>query len=93
MKLKDWRKGRKLTMEAAGEILGLSQASLSRIEAGKQWPDRPTMERIQTATDGAVAPNDFIHEPSEVGPPATPEPLNATPAQDFDFRAPRKGAA
>lgn len=63
MKLKDWRKDQHLTMAEAGTLLGLSQPSLSRIEAGKQWPDRPTMERIQEVTKGAVTPNDFIPMP------------------------------
>lgn len=62
MKLKAWRKTKKLSMEKAKAVLGLSQPSISRIERGLQWPDKDTMQQIMDRTDGAVTPNDFVHD-------------------------------
>lgn len=59
MKLKDWRHANELTMSQAAQRLGVSQATISRLEGGKQRPDWPTMEAIAAITNGAVTPNDF----------------------------------
>lgn len=45
-------------------MLNLSQSSISRIETGKQWPDRETVEAVRALTDGAVTANDFLPEES-----------------------------
>lgn len=71
MKLSEWRKKHDLTMVQAAERLGLSQASISRIEAGEQWPDRKTVEKIMAATDGEVGPNDLIANGKD-SPPSEP---------------------
>lgn len=68
MKLRDWRKKRNLTMAEAVDILGLSQPSISRIETGKQWPDKQTMQQIMDRTDGEVTPNDFVIDDDETPP-------------------------
>lgn len=60
MNLKTWRKSKKLTQAAAGELLGLSQPSLARIEAGEQWPTPETISLIETGTKGAVTANDIL---------------------------------
>lgn len=62
MKLKAWRKKHNLSMEKAKAVLGLSQPSISRIERGRQWPDKETMQQILDRTDGEVTPNDFVHD-------------------------------
>jgi transcriptional regulator with XRE-family HTH domain len=62
MKLRDWRKAENMTGAELAPLLGLSQGSLSKIETGKQWPDRETMERIVAVSDGAVTANDFLSE-------------------------------
>lgn len=61
MNLKDWRKQNGLSMERAAEILDLSQSTISRIEAGKQWPDKATVLKIVELTDGLVTANDFVN--------------------------------
>jgi transcriptional regulator with XRE-family HTH domain len=60
MTLTEWRSKEGLTMTQAAELLGLTQPTISRIEAGKQWPDKDTMTAIIERTGGAVTPNDFI---------------------------------
>lgn len=60
MDLKSWRKDRKLTQAAAGEILGLSQPTLAKIEAGDQWPQPDTIALIVDGTEGAVTANDIL---------------------------------
>lgn len=65
MRLREWRKLRGLTMVEAGELLELSQPSISRIERGLTWPDRATMERIAERTNGAVTANDLVQEAAE----------------------------
>ncbi len=40
-----------------------TEATLSRLVAGKQWPTRKLAERIRQATDGTVTPNDFAAAP------------------------------
>lgn len=61
MDLRDWRKSKmKITQAAAGELLGLSQPSLARIEAGEQWPTPDTIALIERGTKGAVTANDIL---------------------------------
>ena len=40
-------------------IIGRSRATVSRIRRGKVRPDWDTIQRIRTATKGAVTANDF----------------------------------
>lgn len=60
MTLTEWRKLRDLTMAQAAAMLDLTQPTISKIEAGKSWPDKSTLERIFQLTEGAVTPNDFL---------------------------------
>lgn len=60
MTLKEWRDANKLSMISAAAKLQLSQSTISRIEAGKQWPDRDTLAKIVAGTDGAVTANDLL---------------------------------
>lgn len=54
MNLTEWRKSRKLTLTKAAEVLDVSQPSLSRIEAGKQWPDLKTIDKIIKNSGGKI---------------------------------------
>lgn len=56
-------------MADLGGLVGLSQSTISRIEAGKQIPDRDVMRKIFEITDGTVTPNDFVLA-------ATPSPIS-----------------
>jgi transcriptional regulator with XRE-family HTH domain len=64
--LRTWRKAQKITLGELSKRLGMSDASLSRIERGEQWPDRETMQRIVDETNGDVSINDLF----EAGAPA-----------------------
>lgn len=63
MKLRDWRLAKGLSMEQLGELIGLTQSSVSRIENGKNRPEWGTLDRIVEVTDGQVTPNDFTDLP------------------------------
>ena len=60
------------TLEAAfGVRIGLSQSQVNRLRRGESWPPRDVMERIRTATDQQVTPNDWLpSRPSEPQPEA-----------------------
>lgn len=60
MDLKAWRTTNKLTQAAAGELIGLKQPTLAKIEAGKQWPSPETIALIVAGTGGAVTANDIL---------------------------------
>lgn len=40
--------------------LGVSEATLSRVIAGKQWPSRNLAAEIARITGGAITANDFL---------------------------------
>jgi transcriptional regulator with XRE-family HTH domain len=63
-KLREYRKAQKITIADMAPLLGVSTASLSRIENGSQWPDRDFFERLPEVTCGHVTANDFIPSPS-----------------------------
>ena len=58
--LRTWRKAQKITLGELSKRLGMSDASLSRIERGEQWPDRETIQRIVDETNGDVSINDLF---------------------------------
>jgi len=60
MDLKSWRLDRKLTQAVAGELLGLSQPTLAKIEAGGRWPTPETIALIERGTNGSVTANDIL---------------------------------
>jgi hypothetical protein len=53
--LRAWREANKLDMRAFGKQVGISGASICRIEAGYQWTSNSIAQRISSATDGAVS--------------------------------------
>jgi transcriptional regulator with XRE-family HTH domain len=58
--LRTWRQESRKSLEETAPLLGVSPASLSRIERGEQWPDRDFCERLQAITGGRVTANDLI---------------------------------
>lgn len=64
MQLSVWRKKKGLSLAAVATAIGSTPATVSRIERGLHKPSGPTMEAIQTFTDGAVKPNDW-YPPAE----------------------------
>lgn len=59
MNLREWRNAKDLKMPAAAELLGLSQPSLSRIEAGEQFPSPETIEKLAKASNGEITASDL----------------------------------
>lgn len=62
MKLKTYLRTKKLTDEAFGALVGLSQSQVSRIKRGKSIPSWPTIAAIEEATKGKVKLSDFRPE-------------------------------
>lgn len=65
MKLQDWLSATGTTQAALAELVGVEQASISRLipGPGKKQVRKPSLdlaERILEATGGEVTPNDFV---------------------------------
>lgn len=61
MKLKDFLKEEKITQEQFAEVIGVSQATVSRWCEGLQIPTPKQMNKILLATKGKVTANDFYY--------------------------------
>lgn len=61
MILSDWLKQQKITRRDFAQRIGVTPIMVTYYCAGKTWPDRPVMQKIEAATDGAVTANDFVH--------------------------------
>jgi transcriptional regulator with XRE-family HTH domain len=57
---KAFRKSKALSVEKAAEELGVSKATVSRLENGKQGVSADLMRRISEWTGGQVTPNDLV---------------------------------
>lgn len=55
-----YRKARKLSIDDVVRETGLSKASISRIERGKQQPSADSLRRLCQFTAGLLRPNDFF---------------------------------
>lgn len=53
-KLREIRKGQKLTMKQLGQIVGVSESTISLYETGKHDPDMVTLNRIADALNVTV---------------------------------------
>lgn len=60
MKLDTYLNENDLTETDFGRRIGLSQSQVNRIRNDKSWPSKGIMERIASATNGAVTANDFV---------------------------------
>jgi transcriptional regulator with XRE-family HTH domain len=58
-KLRNFRQQNKLSLAALAAMVGVSKATISRIEHGIQAPRLGLMFRLVDATHGAVSPGDF----------------------------------
>ncbi|WP_337183827.1 helix-turn-helix transcriptional regulator [Shinella sp.] len=56
-----YRKARKLKIDDVVKETGLSKASISRIERGKQQPSADSLRRLCQFTAGLLRPNDFFN--------------------------------
>ena len=83
MRLADYLQEKKLTVEAFGALIGRSHTSVVRYVSGERTPGRSTMERIVSATEGRVTPNDFY---------STAQPEEALPAGDCGAAEPPRAA-
>jgi transcriptional regulator with XRE-family HTH domain len=61
-KLRDWRKARKMTQETLAKRLGTTGATVSRIEAGEQWPSPAFLTAIERTTKGGVKTADILSD-------------------------------
>jgi transcriptional regulator with XRE-family HTH domain len=65
MKLGAYLELQKITLEAFGKTIGRTRQAVSRYVADERMPDRDTMAKIVTATQGAVTANDFYSPASK----------------------------
>lgn len=62
MKLNTYLSTEGLTLAQFGEQIGRTAATVSRIARGLHVPDWQTIRAIHEATNGQVAPNDWLDE-------------------------------
>lgn len=77
MKLGDWIKDRKMTLEAFGHVVSADKSTVSRWVDGTVVPRPSKMREITEATGGEVTANDFMAvvpadgiQPTSTGPRA-----------------------
>lgn len=58
--LKAWRNARSVTQSDFAERIRATAASVSRIEAGDQWPSGDIIGAIERETDGEVTAADIL---------------------------------
>ena len=58
--LRTYRERSRQSLEELAKECGTTRATLSRIETGRQNPSLDLMDRIRTATGGAVRADDFL---------------------------------
>lgn len=60
--LKVWRKANGITQAEMAETLGIGKWMVTAIETGRRVPSFALVQKIVSATDGAVQPNDIFME-------------------------------
>jgi DNA-binding XRE family transcriptional regulator len=58
--LRIWRLANDFTVAGLGALAGLSSATVSRIENGRQTPSLAMVKRLIKASGGALAAGDFL---------------------------------
>jgi transcriptional regulator with XRE-family HTH domain len=58
--LRIWRKKNKVSLEELGFRVGMSAASISRIERRKQFPLLSAVTKFMKATNQEIGPVDFL---------------------------------
>lgn len=59
-KLREWRDAQGVSQAWVADKIGTSIPSVSRIEAGEQWPSPELMRRIEEVTAGFVTAADLL---------------------------------
>ena len=59
MRLEQYRKEQEKTQGEIANLIGVTQAAVSRYERGKQVPEPDVMSEIHRVTGGLVSANDF----------------------------------
>lgn len=59
-KLREWRDAQGMSQAQFAARIGTSIPSVSRIEAGEQWPSPELMRRIEEETEGVVTAADVL---------------------------------
>lgn len=62
MKLSDWLKTKDMSATAFAKKAELDVSTVTRVINGERRPEWGTLDKIMTATNGEVTPNDFIPE-------------------------------
>ena len=62
-RLAQLRNGRRMTLEAAATMVGVTRSAWNDWEKGKRTPGQVLMRELYTLTGGAVTPNDFYELP------------------------------
>lgn len=57
-------KSRKLSQQAFGDLIGVSQTAVRRYLNGERIPEPPVMRKIVKATNNTLTANDFYNIPS-----------------------------
>lgn len=60
MQIKAFRRERGLSLRQLGELVGVTAASISRIENGQQDPSSDLLRRLHEVSGGLVTPNDIL---------------------------------
>jgi antitoxin CcdA len=75
-----WIDAQGKTREWAATRLETTEASLSRIINGKQWPGREFFERLESITKGQVTAEHFVNPTKQVKPRSLPSSTGASAA-------------
>lgn len=67
MKLSDWLKREEISGAEFARRTGISEGMISLLSRDETWLSRETAQRILTATNGDVTPNDFMLTPEATG--------------------------
>jgi transcriptional regulator with XRE-family HTH domain len=86
--LRTYRKRANKSLEELAKECGTTRATLSRVETGHQSPSLDLIDRIRTATGGAVRADDFLpfrlNDQDESSPSAArPQAQQAQTAEDL----------
>ncbi|MCX5571458.1 hypothetical protein [Kaistia nematophila] len=60
MKLADYLAAEKISHAAFADLIGVSQAAVTRYARGARFPHRVVLAKIKAATNGAVTFTDFL---------------------------------
>jgi len=74
MRLKDWLAAKEIDFRMFGEMIDRTAEAVRRYANGERIPDRDTMPKIFSVTDGAVTANDFY----EIGAAADHDAADTT---------------